>query len=180
MDEHEQKPPPLTIVVGPPVQPEEIRHSDGRIEHPRVQREETDIRFRGIAAAVIVIGASLAAVASAARVFLHEESVIVARRADHIRSSTKLDLPKQPRLEALQAEARERSFAASAAAAELRLHQYGPTDDPGFVHIPIEKAIQKLAGDLQSQEPPLRREKSFGLIGGGESNSGRLFREAPP
>ena len=63
---------------------------------------------------------------------------------------------------------------------ESTLHNYGRTSDQNFVHIPIEEAIKILAAKLPSQprsSPNVY--KSYGLVEGGESNSGRIYQEAP-
>src|SRR5439155_12567267 len=57
---------PLPLVVEEAsATPDEIRHADGRIEHPRASHESTDIIFLGIAVTVVVIGVALAAVIGA-------------------------------------------------------------------------------------------------------------------
>jgi hypothetical protein len=180
MDSQQPKP-PATVIIEPASEPsDEIGHADGRMEHTRVHHEETDVRFRAIAAAVLMIGASLAAVVGAIRLFVHEEAATDVRQAARPGQGRSLTLPAQPRLEALQSQPSDRSFEARSATAEARLHSFGPADDAGYVHIPIEKAMQKLAADLQSHQPPPRQPKSQGLVGGGEANSGRLLREGSP
>jgi hypothetical protein len=91
-------------------------------------------------------------------------------------------LPAGPRLEPL-----DRTSATAAAddfarqlAMEHELHSYGATSEKGFVHIPIERAMK-----LVIETAPVRKEsgqlpaKGFGLSGGGESNSGRVYSEGP-
>jgi hypothetical protein len=91
-------------------------------------------------------------------------------------------LPAGPRLEPLDrtsATAAADDFA-SQLAMENELHGYGTTSEKGFVHIPIERAMK-----LAIEAMPARKEaaqlpaKSFGLSGGGESNSGRVYSEGP-
>jgi hypothetical protein len=175
MGSDQQKPP--TTVATAAEHRDEVCHADGRIEHIRVGNEDTDVRFRAIAAAALVIGATLAAVVGAIRLFVHEEGATDVRQAAREASGRSLTLPAQPRLDALERHDAQRSFEARSAAAEKRLHDYGPAEDAGYVHVPIDKAMQKLAGGLQSQNAPKRQAKSAGLVGGGEANSGRLFRE---
>lgn len=91
-------------------------------------------------------------------------------------------LPKEPRLEPLDRYksdmegdvfARERTM-------ENTLHSYGTTSDHGFVHIPIDKAIKIVITKLPSQPRSSPNVfKSYGLVEGGESNSGRAYQEAP-
>ena len=91
-------------------------------------------------------------------------------------------LPKEPRLEPLdryQGDTDGDIFARQTAM-ESTLHNYGRTSDQNFVHIPVEEAIKILAGKLPSQprsSPNVY--KSYGLVEGGESNSGRIYQEAP-
>jgi hypothetical protein len=70
------------------------------------------------------------------------------------------------------------------AARQLRmeriLHSYGRTSDERFVRIPIELAIKAAATRLPAPPAtPEQLDRSFGLVGGGESSSGRNYQEAP-
>jgi hypothetical protein len=90
-------------------------------------------------------------------------------------------LPPEPRLELL--DRLEKTPASNVAkwerGEEKALETYGPTDDKGFVRIPLKRAMEVLAGHL-----PVRKEadrpkfKDRGLVDAGESNSGRMFRGA--
>jgi hypothetical protein len=63
---------------------------------------------------------------------------------------------------------------------EKTLHSYGNTNESGFVHIPIEQAMKLVAPTLETRQGDRQLPaKGFGLVGGGESNSGRLYSEAP-
>ena len=59
------------------------------------------------------------------------------------------------------------------------LNSYGPTDEEGFVHIPIERAME-YAGRPSCRSARAvttdRRGNDNGLVDAGESNSGRMFR----
>ncbi|HEX5470693.1 MAG TPA: hypothetical protein VFW73_02350 [Lacipirellulaceae bacterium] len=89
--------------------------------------------------------------------------------------------PLQPRLEPLDF---EMGSSASVFDAQLKrehvLHSYGAVTEDGYVHIPIEQAMKLVLKSLPIRNgitgPPKR---SFGLVGGGEPNSGRLYSEAP-
>jgi hypothetical protein len=91
-------------------------------------------------------------------------------------------LPLQPRLEPLGTVTGQvsQSIAQHQLAFEQTLESYGSTCDNAFVHIPIGEAIKLVIPHL-----PVRGvtsgdlSKTHGLVGGGESNSGRLFQEAP-
>jgi hypothetical protein len=95
---------------------------------------------------------------------------------------SKEPLPVAPRLEPLdrrQATATTDVFAKQLAM-EQTLHSYGNTNDTAFVHIPIQQAIKLVAPTLESRQGDQQLPaKGFGLVGGGESNSGRLYSEAP-
>lgn len=89
--------------------------------------------------------------------------------------------PASPRLDPLNYEsANAPNVFAAQLEKERELHQYGNTAEERFVHIPIDVAI-KLApqsNTLHSRQGKLP-DKAFGLVGGGEANSGRLYAEAP-
>ncbi len=66
---------------------------------------------------------------------------------------------------------------------ESELHNYGPAERSGYVHIPIERAMQLIPEKLpvrkdQPSDDQLRRQN--GLVDDGEPNSGRMFREKKP
>jgi len=159
--------------------PIEIQHADGRIEHPSVARETTDIRYALVAVSIVLLGLALVGVTCGARWLIHLES-----RNDSRRLPAADDLPMklsiQPRLEPFEPQLpTANSFAADIQAMEGRLQSYGPTDEADFVHVPIEIAIQHVARQLQ--KPAAEREpKSRGLINAGDSNSGRVFRGESP
>ncbi len=93
-------------------------------------------------------------------------------------------LPVRPRLEQLDrlsgnlegdSYSRERNELAI-------LNGSGPSDEPGFVHIPIERAIEMIVPRLPVR-PPARAvdpRKSRGLLYSGDSNSGRVLQGAEP
>jgi len=90
-------------------------------------------------------------------------------------------LPPAPRLEPLDRFARVESSNVYVRLAEKenRLHRYGYTEQPGFLHIPIEQAIKLAAEQLpvRAEPPASARRKDNGLLGWGEANSGRVFRD---
>jgi len=172
--------PQQQILVDPSAEASERRWLDGRIEHPGVLHENSDIKFRGIGVTVLVIAAALAAVIGAVRLFVQERKASDPDQAQRsAESPARIALPPAPRLEAIESPTpADSSFAAAQREREDRLHNHGPTDEPGFVHVPIEKAIEKMAKDSQTQMPSSQRNiKSGGLVGGGEANSGRVFRQ---
>lgn len=96
--------------------------------------------------------------------------------------SPSADLPPEPRLgplEQLEGEEIPRNFAWYESA-QQQLHRYGNTSEKAYVHIPIEKAMEVLAGDLpvrENADDDSRRDN--GLVDYGEPNAGRLFRKVP-
>ncbi|HWY88603.1 MAG TPA: hypothetical protein VNX28_17960, partial [Gemmataceae bacterium] len=94
-------------------------------------------------------------------------------------------LPPEPRLEQLDYLAEKSDFDAFARQkAKLNiLHTLGPTGEQGFVHIPIDRAMEFLANKLpvrsQADEANAPR-RDNGLVSGGASNSGRLFNRRSP
>jgi len=90
-------------------------------------------------------------------------------------------LPPEPRLEQIDrvAEIETPNVRERLAAREEALRRYGRTGEKGFVHIPVERAMDLLAGKLPARpEPPAgQQRRAGGLVTGGESNSGRLFRK---
>ena len=93
-------------------------------------------------------------------------------------------LPVQPRLEQLDRLSgdtqddlylRERD--------ELKiLNSSGPTDEPGFVHIPIDQAMEMIVSrlPLRSTARAADSRRSQGLLFSGDPNSGRVLQGAKP
>ncbi len=92
-------------------------------------------------------------------------------------------LPPEPRLEQINRMAGVESSDVTQrlAAQEKVLNSYGPTDEKGFVHIPIQQAIKAVAGHLPvAKRSPAQSGHASGLVDSGESNSGRMFRRMSP
>jgi hypothetical protein len=158
---------------------------DGSIVHPAVSYERTDVRSRGVLvvmlAAVAIVSATLLGVWFFFRGYESHQANI--KKSPYPLAPGPITrLPDGPRLEQVDRLAgndepdvflREKSR-------EAVLHSTGPTSEPGFVHIPIERAMQLIVDEL-----PVRREtkegpvKDAGLLDGGGPNSGRLYREGP-
>ena len=65
---------------------------------------------------------------------------------------------------------------------EAKLANYGPVGD-GYVHIPIDRAMDLLADKLAARpEQPSEEQakRQNGLVDAGEPNSGRMFRGPQP
>lgn len=163
--------------------PDDIRHDDGQVEHPEIRHEPSDANFKAILK--IVIGAMVfaAVVHFAILMFFkgyraHEDRVKKSPYA--LAPAPSMELPREPRLEQIdRMEGVERpDIRARLTAKEDVLNSYGPTDERGYVHIPVEKAIEMLAGKLPARkEPPRGTGKGNGLVDGGGPNSGRLLRK---
>ena len=92
-------------------------------------------------------------------------------------------LPPEPRLEQLDrlAGIDNADVAEKLAEKEKALDSYGPTEEKGFVHIPIQQAMKAVAGKLpMRKEPQGPTAADNGLLDAGQSNSGRIFRGPSP
>ncbi len=173
---------------GDPVEPprgdeEEIRHPDGRIEHPGVRYEPKDIRSDFLLAVVVAACCVLAVLGYLVRHFYRSQTAAQAelKKSPYpLAPALSAKLPPEPRLEQLDRMAAVESSDVfkRLAAKEKALNSYGATAEKGFVHIPIQQAIKAVAGNLPiAKEPsPGRAAHSNGLLEAGRSNSGRMFR----
>jgi hypothetical protein len=159
---------------------EEIRHPDGRIEHPSVRNEPTDVNVRAIVG-ILVIALVLGAIIHGAifgffngyRDYLSE-----ARRSPFPLAPVPANgLPPEPRLEQLdRMEDIERgNVYLREKAKEETLTSFGPTDEKGYVHIPIEQAMKQIKLPARKTQPQTAA-RDRGLVDSGEPNSGRMFR----
>ena len=161
---------------------EEIRYSDGRIEHPSVRYEKRDVKFHWIMA--FLLGALCYAVIHFYVVweFFGSQKAALAelRRSTYpLARSSSPPLPPAPRLE--QIDRLERNSTVDAygrrAAKEEILNSYGATGEKGFARIPIQEAMRLLAGQLPIRKEPSREwPADHGLRDAGEPNSGRMLR----
>jgi hypothetical protein len=164
---------------------EEIRHPDGPAEHPSVKTEKSDASFTAIAVVLLAAAALGAIILVAIWGFFAKwnryESEI--KKSPYPLAAQPSDaLPPEPRLEPL-----DRTSGIEKSNVYLRLKQeedvltsYGPTEE-GYVHIPVGRAMDLLAGKLPARAAPSAEaeRKAGGLMGSGEPNSGRMFREGP-
>ena len=89
-------------------------------------------------------------------------------------------LPPEPRLEQLDrlAGVEGSNIDKRLAAQEKKLNSYGPTAEKGFVHVPIQQAIDAVADTLPvRKQPPSKTANNRGPIAAGQSNSGRAIGE---
>ena len=154
----------------------------GEAGHAKVRFEPTDISFRGVLV-VVVIAALLVPLHQFCMLmfFGHEERAdLTARQSEFSPASEgKTLLPVEPRLEQLDRMAgiETPDVYRRQIAAEATLNGYGSTPDAGFVHVPIDWAMEQVVSRLpvkvsKSQGPISNR----GLLDAGEPNSGRVFR----
>jgi hypothetical protein len=168
--------------------PEEIRHPDGRIEHPTVRYERSDASFLGtffILLGALVFGVILLAAVLQFFYRYRDYQARIKQSSFPLAGSPSRPLPPPPRLEQIDRLAGiETSNVYDRESARLEvLDSYGPTSDAGFVHVPIERAIEALLErkTLKSrpEAPADQRRHSNGLVDAGESNAGRLFKGDP-
>jgi hypothetical protein len=172
--------------------PDDIPQTDGETENPLVDYERTDASFRGIMAFVVGGIVILVLVHIGVWFFLqgygaHENQVKKSPFPLGPGPAVTNPLPREPRLEQLKHLEGSRDVGAYEMEAEKLgvLNRYGPTADKGFIHIPIDRALDLLANDRQLRErllpwrpepPAAQRRRSDGLVDAGEPNSGRMFR----
>jgi hypothetical protein len=169
----------------PPLPPQEVHLPDGQIEHPRVRYQPGDAPLAAILAIIAAVICYGCLHYTAAWWFFRERegSEQAAKQSTLPLAMQRADrLPAEPRLEQLDrlAEIKAPDADHPQAADEALLNSFGPTDDEGFVHVPIERAIDHLIGRLpvrQSQHEDSLH--SGGLVHEGDSNSGRVYRGKP-
>jgi hypothetical protein len=171
--------------TSPPAEEEEVRHADGRMEHPAIHYEERDVPFRGVLFGVIVGSCVGIALFGLVYLFFRADTDRLAsrRESEFPLAEHPSDVPPpEPRLEQIDRLAgvpRENVYLRESAK-EDQLDRYGETEEKGFVHIPIRRALESLAGQLPVRKaPPPGPTKDNGLVDSGESNSGRMLRGAP-
>lgn len=165
---------------------EEVHLADGRIEHPCVRHERSDASFGwilGLLGAAVVVGALVHWTVWAFFKDYRDYQNEVKKSPYPLAPTPSSALPPEPRLEPLdRTSGIESSNVGLRQTVKLdRLSRYGPTDEKGFVHIPIGKAMDRLAGKLpaRDRQPGGRSETANGLVDSGEPNSGRMLRKEP-
>jgi hypothetical protein len=165
---------------------EETRNPEGGIEHPSVKNEKSDASFSGV---LIILLAAMGCGAIIHGVILgvfykwRQDEDVAKRSPFPLAAQPSTALPPEPRLEPL-----DRTEGVESSNVYLRLEKkedvmrtYGKTPEEGYVHIPVGKAMDLLAGKLPARAaPPAEAQRrADGLTDSGESNSGRMFREGP-
>jgi hypothetical protein len=109
----------------------------------------------------------------------YERRIAAERKPGHaLAPAAEQPAPPEPRLEQVDRLTGKAPDAVADMAAEQGLNRYGPGDEPGFVRVPVERAIDRLAGRLPVRAAPPAEEsrRAGGLLDAGEPNSGRVFR----
>ncbi len=169
----EQRPPDATPDEPPP----------GRLLHPSVRSEHSDARF-GWIFGLLLAAMFLAFVVHTAvwRFFLNYRSSEAAIKASRypLAPTAVAPLPANPRLEQINrlAENERGNVYLREVSKDIALQNYGDAGN-GYVHIPIDRAMDYLADKLpvRAQQPSAEQaRRQNGLVDAGESNSGRMFR----
>jgi len=155
----------------------------GGLLHAEVRHEHSDASFRWILG--IIIGAMVFAAIVHAVVlrffYSYQDYQDVIKRSNYPLASTHAEsLPPEPRLEQVNRMAgiEKGNVYLREEGKEARLHSYGSTEED-YVHIPIDRAMDFLAGKLpaRTNQPTTdQARRQNGLVDAGESNSGRMFR----
>ena len=151
---------------------------NGRTANPDVQFERSDVGLKPVLITLAVALVSGVAIHVGVWLFLagdraHQDRV---KRSTFPLANVPADeLPREPRIEQLD----RLSAGGERMPPESPPDSYGQTDERGFVRVPVERAIDHLAGKLPSRQEPDAdaRRRAGGLIAHGESNSGRVFRK---
>jgi hypothetical protein len=151
---------------------------------PEIRYEERDVRFRWVLIVAVVSCVIGGAIFVLVRGFYQVALELRPEGQTPVfasRETPTSQLPPEPRLELLDRRAKTPASNVSKweRGEEKSLETYGSSDEKGFVRIPLQRAMQIVAGHL-----PVRKDidrpkyKDRGLVDGGESNSGRMFRGA--
>lgn len=158
--------------------------SDGRSESPQHSNVHWEVRDVSVVG-VLIVGISTCVFGALLLYFVHvmfreEARSLAEQKASRfpLAPHPSQQLPPEPRLEPI--DQLEKIESSNVYERQLRkereLHRYGAASDEGFVRIPIERAIEYVAGTLPVRERPGQEDHaSDGLLDAGEPNSGRLF-----
>jgi hypothetical protein len=177
---------------------EEMHHPDRAGENRSVRYERTDADYRwvlGILLASLILAAIMfSAVGWFFNAFERYQAKIKGSPYS-LAPGPSTGLPEQPRLEQIDRLTNgEQGGAGRAPDAssliphppakvpdEVHLASYGPTDEKGFIYIPVERAMEFLVKTLPSRPASSSEDskRQNGLVDGGGPNSGRMFRKEP-
>ncbi|HVU86475.1 MAG TPA: hypothetical protein VHD36_04095 [Pirellulales bacterium] len=154
---------------------------DGVRRHDDVRFDESQVSPFGVILVLCGIAVVFAAVMVIGRWFLATRDQATNEVAAGSNYSFPAEAkPRPPRLDLLdyETEVHPNVFGAQLAR-ERALHSYGTTNENDYVRIPIEAAMKLVVKSLPEEEDASPPEKAFGLVGGGESNSGTRYAEPP-
>jgi hypothetical protein len=167
-------------------EPEEIHHEDGSIEHPSVRYERTDVRFRGVFFLLVLtaVFASLHYFSVWEFFWIEQHDLDRLKKSPYaLAPAPNMSLPAEPRLEQLDrlGKIENENVYLIEASKERQLDRYGPTEETGYIHVPIDRAMKFVVDKLPvRKEQPPGQSKDQGLVDSGESNSGRMLRGGKP
>lgn len=181
-DEHRPEPTPHEAL-----QAENVRRDDQKaeVEHPSIKFEQRDISFRWVLiVAIAFFGVGAAMFILVFEFYRADTKRLASRRESEfpLAEHPSTALPASPRLEQIDrlAGIPAENVYLRLSAKEDQLELYGETGEKGFVHIPIRRAMESLAGRLPVRKHSPTGGKDYGLVDFGASNSGRMFRGSPP
>ena len=152
-------------------------------EHHTVHYETRDVRFRWVLSGAMILLCTGVAI-TVGVYFYHQAKIhaISEGRGFPLAPHPLSELPTEPRLdplEKLSTQVASREYHRHGEMLE-KLQSYGATSEKDFVHVPIDRAIEALAGQLPVRKTSVKNSlRDNGLVDSGEPNSGRLFRKAP-
>jgi hypothetical protein len=163
--------------------PHSEEHPPEGLLHPEIRTEPTDARFNWIFGIIIASAVmSVIILASVWGLFYHYRAyeAAIKRSQFPLAPSGNRPLPPQPRLEQINRMGgiEKGNVYRREERKEAILDSYGSADD-GYVHIPIDRAMEYIAGKLPAraaQPSAERARRQNGLVNAGASNSGRMFR----
>jgi hypothetical protein len=164
------------------------QEGEDELRHPSVSYERRDAPFGWILVVAVCFVCLLAGVFAGIYAYFWADMTHLSVRRESefpLAEHPSTALPVGPRLESIDQMAgisRPNVFLRQLAKEE-QLKHYGPTQEKGFVHIPIDRAMQFM--QLSAEYFPVRAKppsggKDNGLVDYGASNSGRMFRGTPP
>jgi len=151
--------------------------------NPSVRYEKSDASFNWVMITIILAALAGLAIFAGVLVFLRGYAAHQGKIKESpfpLAAEPSRSLPPEPRLEQIDrvAEIETPNVRERLAAREEALRRYGRTEEKGFVHIPIERAMGMLENKLPARAEPGAEQarRAGGLVDAGEPNSGRLFR----
>jgi hypothetical protein len=164
--------------------PESAHQGDHPPVHPEVRHEPRDVSFRAILVVLILalLGGVLLQLAVWGFFTETRSKEDAAKRSPYpLAPGPSTALPEGPRLEQINrlSEVESGNVYLRQQTFEKELHRYGETAEKGFVRVPIERAMDHLAGKLPAGPEPsaAQQRRAGGLVTAGESNSGRMFNK---